>query len=308
MDENRYIEDIQYEIKKQPDIFHDHAPISFAYLNSPIGVNQHFYHVHPNIEVYFCISPYIDYIVNDKYYILSPGDIVIIKPNEVHKVVIREPHLYARFFLTFPTDSLPDHLLPPLTALLNSGGGKAVRLRPSEKEWENICTLLHQALSICRESVGEGQSMLMQTKVHALCLQILCSLCEYTNRALPAERRADGAELSELLADVYIYIEKHLKEIQNVAQIAKALYVSPSYLSTLFRKHMGVPLVYHLQSLKMSLAKQLLEEGYSVADTCHELGYTDCSYFIRVFKRHMGMTPLKYRATFCAGKEDKPVP
>ena len=58
----------------------------------------------------------------------------------------------------------------------------------------------------------------------------------------------------------------------------------------------------------MTLAKQLLEEGYSVADTCHELGYTDCSYFIRVFKRHMGMTPLKYRATFCAVKEDKPVP
>ena len=71
---------------------------------------------------------------------------------------------------------------------------------------------------------------------------------------------------------------------------------------------MGVPLVYHLQSRKMSHAKQLLEEGYSVNDACLAAGYTDCSYFIRVFKRHLGMTPLKYRAAFCAGKEDKPVP
>ena len=304
MQEDQYIEDIQHEIKKKLNVFYDHSPIAFTYVDSYTDVNQHTPHVHPNIEIYFCISEHVDYVAENAYYMLKPGDVVVIRPNDIHKVVIRKPHQYERFFINVPADSLPAPLLAPLSSLLKQTGNKTVRLRPSEPIRQSIRSMLYEALSVCREGSTTQNASLIQMRVYALCLQILCTLCEQADAVLPAERSADDTELPALLSDLYIYMEKHLKEIQNVAQIAKALYVSPSYLSALFRKHLGVPLIYHLQAHKMTLAKQLLEEGYSVADACHELGYTDCSYFIRVFKRHLGMTPLKYRATFCAGKEE----
>lgn len=298
MQENQYIEDIQHEIKKKLNIFYDHAPISFTYVNSYTDVDQHTSHVHPSIEIYFCISEHVDYVVEDAYYDLIPGDVVIIQANEIHKVVIREPHQYERFFIAFPSDSLPTPLLAPISSLLRQTGNKTVRLRPSASVRQQIQSMLYEALSICREGSTAPNASLVQTRVYALCLQLLCTLCEHTDAILPADRRADNTGLPELISDFYIYMEKHIKEIQNVAQIAKALHVSPSYLSALFRKHLGVPLIYHLQALKMTLAKQMLEEGYSVIDVCREMGYADCSYFIRIFKRHMGMTPLKYRAAF----------
>ncbi|MBO5898566.1 MAG: helix-turn-helix domain-containing protein [Clostridia bacterium] len=304
MQENRYIEDIQYETRKKLNIFHDRSPASFNHIDSYTDVDQHTLHVHPHVEVYFCISRYVDYVVGDAYYALRPGDIVIIRPGAIHKVVIREPHQYERFFIALPTDPLPEPLLAPLSALLKQTEHRSARLRPSAQVGQSIHAMLYDALSICHEGSTAQLAPLVQTRVYSLCLQILCTLCEHADDLLPAERRADRTELSELISDVYIYMEKHLKEIQNVAEIAKAVHVSPPYLSALFRKHLGVPLIYHLQSLKMSLAKQMLEEGYTVADVCRELGYTDCSYFIRIFKRHLGMTPLKYRAAFCAGKEE----
>jgi AraC-like DNA-binding protein len=298
MEENRYVEDIQYEVKKKLHIFHDKSPISFAYVNSYTDVDQHTFHVHQGLEVYFCMSEHVDYIVGDDYYELKPGDVVRIKPNDIHKVVIRKPHQYARFFICFPADSLPDHLLAPLSALLRCAEGKSVRMRLPEDEWQSIHRMLCEALGICRDSSAARNTALVQTHVYALCLQILCALCEHADAIRPAERRTGGAELSRLLSDVYIYMDQHIKEIQNVADIAEAIHVSPSYLSALFRKHLGVPLVYQLQSLKMSLAKQMLEEGYTVVDACRALGFTDCSYFIRVFKRHLGVTPLQYRNAF----------
>ncbi len=301
----KYVEDIQFEIKKKLNIFHDHPAITFAYVNSHTDVNQHPFHVHQNLELYFCISEHADYVINNSYYALRPGDIVAIKPGEVHKVVIRKQHQYERFFIVFPTDSFPEHAIDPLKPLLRLTGGESARLRLPPEAWEHVRALLYETLEICRDDNAEP-SPLIQTKVYANTLQILCTVSENAAFIHNAETQVCTADLAVPLADVMLYIDRHLKTIESVKEIADAIHVSPSYLSTLFRKHVGVPLVYYLQSLKMSIAKQMIEEGYSVNDACRETGYTDCSYFIRIFKRHLGMTPLQYRNAFRAAEGANP--
>ena len=309
MKDIKFVEDIRCEIKKKLNIFHDRPPITFAYVNSFTHLNQHPFHVHQNLELYFCISEHADYVINGSYYALQPGDIIVIDPGKVHKVVIRKPHQYERFYIVFPTNSFPEHTADPLAPLLHLTSGESARLRLPPEVWESVRALLYETLEICREDLVEP-SPLIQTKVYANTLQILCTVSENATFIQTAEGQIGGGELATPLADVMLYIDKNLKTISSVKEIADAIHVSPSYLSALFRKHMGVPLVFYLQSLKMSIAKQMLEEGYSVADACRETGYTDCSYFIRVFKRHIGTTPLQYRNTFRAaegtGLEIKP--
>lgn len=297
MKDIEFVEDIQTEVKKKLNIFHDRPPITFAYVNSYARLNQHPFHVHQNLELYFCVSENADYVINNSYYTLRPGDIVVINPGEVHKVVIRKPHQYERFFIVFPTNSFPEHTINPLDPLLHLTGGESARLRLPPEVWDNVRALLYETLDVCRDDTVEP-SPLIQTKVYANTLQILCTVSENAAFIQTPESQVSDTELATPLADVMLYIDKHLKTIESVKEIADAIHVSPSYLSALFRKHMGVPLVYYLQSLKMSLAKQMLEEGYTVADACRETGYTDCSYFIRIFKRHIGMTPLQYRNSF----------
>ena len=296
-----FVEDIQFETKKKLNIFHNRQPITFAYVNSFAALNQHPFHVHQNLELYFCISENVDYVINNSYYTLRPGDIVAINPGEVHKVIIRKPHRYERFFIVFPTNSFPEHTINPLEPLFHLTGGASARLRLPPDTWESVRALLYETLDMCRDDTAEP-SPLIQTKVYANTLQILCTVSENAAFIQNAESRVNNPELAMPLSDVMLYIDKNLKNITSVKEIADAIHVSPSYLSALFRKHFGVPLVFYLQSLRMSLAKQMLEEGYSVTDACRETGYTDCSYFIRIFKRHIGETPLQYRAAFRAAE------
>lgn len=286
------------EINKQLNIFHGHSPISFNYVDTYTDMASHHpLHIHRNAELYFCVSEHVDYVVEHSYYRLLPGDIVIIQPNEVHKVVLREAHQYKRFFIAVPVDFFPEQHINPLVSLMQPLR-TPTRLRPPPGIANKIDTLLYKVLDICRENTIATQSPLLQTRIYAQMLELLCAVCESIAYPCPPEDHVDNIDFNKTLANVMLYIDQNFKTIQSVNEIAEVVHISPSYLSTLFRKHLGVPLVYHLQSLKMGLAKQMLEEGYSVTDTCREIGFSDCSYFIRIFKRHLGMTPLKYRSTF----------
>lgn len=295
---------IRFEVTKKLDIFHGRPPITFTYVNSFTDLEMnHPLHIHENTEIYFCISDRVDYVLGDGYYRLAPGDVVIVQAGEAHRVVLREAHQYERFFIQLPTGTFPSLSYDPLLSLMRRLGGASARLRPSASARRAVEAQLFDILSVCRETIAEGQVALHQTKIYAKTVELLCTLNELCDCVLEADGKATDEHLPELLADVMLYIDKNLKSIQSVNEIADAVHLASSYLSAMFRDHLGVPLVFHLQSRKMSLAKQLLEEGHSVADACHAAGYTDCSYFIRVFKRHLGMTPLKYRAAFCAVKE-----
>lgn len=73
------------------------------------------------------------------------------------------------------------------------------------------------------------------------------------------------------------------------------MFVSSYYLSHLFRREMGVTFSDYLTKVRVSRAKELLMEGRSVEDVSECVGYRDGNYFIKIFKKYVGVTPSKYR-------------
>jgi len=90
-------------------------------------------------------------------------------------------------------------------------------------------------------------------------------------------------------------VAEHCAQIQSVTEISSALGVSSQYLSSYFSKHVGTPLKTYVQAKKIALAKALLDQGADVTRACYECGFNDCSYFIRVFKAYVGVTPMAYK-------------
>ncbi|MGI6175793.1 MAG: helix-turn-helix domain-containing protein [Christensenellales bacterium] len=78
---------------------------------------------------------------------------------------------------------------------------------------------------------------------------------------------------------------------------AKQVFISSTYLSTLFSEKYGVTFKNYLTSVRMEAAKKLIAEGaqkiYMVAE---QVGYTDTRYFSQVFRKYTGYTPLEYRS------------
>lgn len=92
------------------------------------------------------------------------------------------------------------------------------------------------------------------------------------------------------------YVNSHRHEMVAMKDMARLCHLSPSYFSRLFRKELGENFVSYVNRKKVQWAKERLRSSNdSVVQIAQELGYMDSSYFISVFKRFEGTTPLVYR-------------
>lgn len=92
------------------------------------------------------------------------------------------------------------------------------------------------------------------------------------------------------------YINKNVKENITLGHMAKLCHVSSSYFSRLFSKEMGVNFSSYLSKAKIALAKEILEStDMPVTELAYNIGFNDCGYFIKQFKKYEGVTPSVYR-------------
>ena len=67
-----------------------------------------------------------------------------------------------------------------------------------------------------------------------------------------------------------------------------------TFLCHTFKNITGKSIMKYYQELKITEAKKLLSSGKNVTDTAIMCGFEDYANFIRVFKKHVGVTPGKY--------------
>lgn len=95
------------------------------------------------------------------------------------------------------------------------------------------------------------------------------------------------------------YIYEHLNQPLRVEDLAREVGLSPSYLSTIFKKEMGVSLSEYIMGRRIKAACNMLQfSGYSYAEIADELAFSSQSHFTKVFREQTGYTPKAYRAAF----------
>lgn len=100
------------------------------------------------------------------------------------------------------------------------------------------------------------------------------------------------------------YIRKALRYMNDnyschleLAQVADYVQLSPSYFSSLFHQIVGVSFREQLCRIRVEESKRLLlSKKYTLADIAISMGFPDQSYYSKVFKRIVGVSPGKYRA------------
>lgn len=92
----------------------------------------------------------------------------------------------------------------------------------------------------------------------------------------------------------YIYQNIHARI--TIEDVAKAVGLSPSYLSKLFKKEIGISLSEYIRIQKIDKAKNLLRfSDYTYIEISNYLAFVSQSHFIMVFKQYEGVTPREYR-------------
>lgn len=100
----------------------------------------------------------------------------------------------------------------------------------------------------------------------------------------------------EIFKSVFSYIGDNLTEKLTVEEIAKHVYLSPTYLQSVFKENYGVPLAEYVRRQKLKKARELLYNTQKrISDIAYDCGFEHESSFIRSFKREFGMTPGEAR-------------
>jgi len=108
----------------------------------------------------------------------------------------------------------------------------------------------------------------------------------------------ESAIMSELIQNALTYIHHHyLSKIKiNLEDVAEVIHTNPQYLSRIFKKEMRISFVDYLNVLRIKYAcKLLIETNHPIYRIALESGFSDSSYFIRVFNKHMNMLPGDFR-------------
>jgi AraC-like DNA-binding protein len=92
------------------------------------------------------------------------------------------------------------------------------------------------------------------------------------------------------------YLRDRLDGSVRVPELARLVGVSPTHLTSLFRRATGGGVLAHHTALRMARARQLLDTtDATIAEVARDVGYDDPFYFSRHFRRHHGMSPSAFR-------------
>ena len=261
-------------------------PIQFAHHKTVDRPENHVLHINNYIEIYFYVSGNHRYIVEDSLYQLQRGDMIVINPKEVHKALPMGETEYERFYFLVDCHAFDGMSQNPLLPILQKPQSKGNLISPDARTRERVIETLYEIGECLREESGQLKA-----------LSLFLSILDVVNRHLEIDEVSVHTvkQTPSLLKRILVYIDENLAELQSTAEIASAVGITPQYLSAYFSKYTGTSLKVYIQAKKIALAKLLLDKGEDVTQACYDCGFNDCSYFIKVFKKYVGLTPFSYK-------------
>ena len=120
-------------------------------------------------------------------------------------------------------------------------------------------------------------------------LDIMCICAQY----ITINNRFGPVNLSQ---SVMRYLKQHYMEKITLHHLCEHFYCSKATLTNSFKREYGQTIGETLTQLRLKKAKEMLKSrNKTVAQVAQECGFREQNYFCRIFRKHIGTTPSKYR-------------
>ncbi len=260
--------------------------IAYAELDSQSRLNTFDSHTHDWCEIYVNLSGDVSFVVENSVYPIVPGSIIITRPGEYHHCVYHSNALHKHFCIFFSSAEM--ETLFPRFYDRRTGEKNLLLLSGNRfKEFTELCHLL------CEQDAAKDETLYrFFTLIHLI-----------NDAESPEPKVTDGSPFMDLALD---FIHKNLASPILVKDVAAAAYVSIATLERHFAQSLQMSPSEYLKRRRLAHAAALLREGVTVTAACQRCGFIDCSKFILLFKKHYGVTPLKYKKAL-SGEKHPPV-
>lgn len=243
------------------------------------------HHFHDFFEIYYMNSGSRNYFINDTTHTVETGNLVLIKPYDLHKTMDTGLS-HSRILINFKKTLLPFSDIDKLIDLCFSQS-RVLSIGPSMQH--TIEALLAQMIR-----VADAQNDFYLTHLQAQLVELLIEISRFLKSTKIAD--ATTSPTNQKIYDIIQYLKANYSKHITLKELSHTFFISPFYLTRLFKKSTGFTCIEYIHSLRIIESQHLLKEtSLKVIDIAQVVGFNNVSNFGKVFKSIIGISPLAYR-------------
>ncbi|PTX64950.1 AraC-like DNA-binding protein [Melghirimyces profundicolus] len=267
--------------------------IELFYMNQSMKEEDFDFHSHDAFEIYYFHEGRCTYLIADRIYHLSPGDLIIMHGMTLHRPNPDSSTKYVRSIIHFNPRYVERFMSQPgmIDLLLPFRHLKNHRFRLNGTKRRQRVETLFKEMARC----DPASHHLARPRYFVWFLQLLIEIFEEYSILEEGDNRFTEKEC--IAQQVISFIEKHYSEDLNLDRIACELHLSKFYLAKVFKEMTGVTIMNYLMNKRVNHAKLsfLLNPDLTVTEISYRAGFKHPAHFSRAFKEQVGIPPDQYR-------------
>lgn len=249
--------------------------------------NQLHCHSHDFISVIYILSGSCTYYINQQSYPVKKGDIIICNPGVSHGRTLAPGEETSEFHVGFNNiwiKHLPkNHLIPEDTSPI-------IQLEKYESDFFKC----YNEIVLQQEKNEPGFDLLLKALVMKMIVVLLKETYFKENPEHAKWFSFEAYDKTTIVNTIVEYMNENYMRQVSLDKISRNMYLSPVYISKIFKEETGESPINYLIKVRLSKAKEILETGkHSIKAVAKSVGYEDPYYFSKLFKKYYGFPPSK---------------
>lgn len=242
-------------------------------------------HSHIFYEIIYCAQGNLDYLLGVRRYQIQVGDIIIAPPGIIHCPILPKEFTvpYKRYVLWVST-SFAQTLREHDSNILDFQD--AIVLRTAGTKWEYLQRYFIRGI---REAETQAPGWQICLGGNASQLIVHLARAAHELQTVPTNPKGD------LLESILDYVQGRLSDKISIQDTAHHFHISPSTLTHLFQREMGISFYRCVTQRRLAESKKLISDGLTMEEISIATGFQEYSAFYRAFKAEYGISPMQYR-------------
>lgn len=253
-------------------------------------------HFHNQYEIFYIIEGERMFFFNNREYVARAGDLILVNSNLIHMTKSRtgsnDGHNRIILYITQDKMAAYDKMYPSLhlVQFFNDNYGVYHLDREQQALLLNLFRDIRHALT----SRGHNYKLAIDFNILSWFLKLM-EFARDQNQEIPYDSDNPKYKAAYSIAD---YLSANCEHAPSLDELSEKFFLSKSYICRIFKEVTGYTVSEYLNIHRIKKAKRYLEEtDMSISEISHVLGYESLTYFERMFKQYMTLSPLKYRKT-----------
>lgn len=294
----RNISNIEFHTGSKEELLPDFVS-DFQYIASRVEMDKYIdpfvpWHWHKAVELFYMQSGELEYYTPKGKMVFPAGSGGMVNSNVLHmtrpqaeaKGTVQLLHIFDTSFIGGELGSRIEQKF--ISPVITAPQVEIIALYPDNPIQAELLNTIRESFNLSESDFG--YEVKLRTALSEIWLHLLTI-------SLPLlEKKGDYNKINDKIKLMMIYIHDHYTEKISIAEIAAAAFFSERECFRAFHDCLHMTPVEYIKNYRLQMACNMLSKGReSITSITHACGLGSSSYFGKVFREHVGCTPLEYR-------------